>query len=86
LIDSFLRDRQGGGKTTLLQHLAQDGFAIAAEAATDVIATKQRQGVDEPWRDPSFIDAIARLQEERQVALGGSTRIQLYDHKEHPHE
>ena len=69
----------GGGKTTLLQHLAQDGFAIAAEAATDVIATKQRQGVDEPWRDPSFIDAIARLQEERQVALGGSTRIQLYD-------
>ena len=69
----------GSGKTTLLQHLAQDGFAIAAEAATDVIATKQRQGVDEPWRDPSFIDAIARLQEERQVALGGSTRIQLYD-------
>src|SRR5215469_10111677 len=69
----------GSGKTTLLQHLAQDGFAIAAEAATDVIATKQRQGVDEPWRDPSFIDAIVRLQEERQVALGGSTRIQLYD-------
>ena len=34
----------GSGKTTLLQHLAQDGFAIAAEAATDVIATKQRQG------------------------------------------
>jgi len=69
----------GGGKTTLLQHLAQDGFAIAAEAATDVIATKQRQGVDEPWRDASFIDAIARLQEERRVALGRSPRIQLYD-------
>ena len=69
----------GSGKTTLLQHLAQDGFPIAAEAATDVIATKQRQGVDEPWRDPAFIDAIAQLQEERQVALGGSARIQLYD-------
>jgi predicted ATPase len=69
----------GAGKTTLLQHLAHDGFAIAAEAATDLIATKHRQGVDEPWKDPSFIDAIARLQEERRVALGGSTRIQLYD-------
>jgi predicted ATPase len=69
----------GSGKTTLLQHLAEHGFAIAAEAATDVISQEQTQGVAAPWTDPSFIDAITRLQEERRVAMGESRPIQLYD-------
>jgi predicted ATPase len=69
----------GAGKTTLLQYLARDGFTIAAEAATDLIAEKQREGVKEPWREPSFIDSIARLQEARRLALSAATGPQLYD-------
>jgi predicted ATPase len=69
----------GAGKTTLLHELAQDGFSIAAEAATDVIAAKQRLGIHEPWKDPSFVDAIAQLQKARQLALADSAPIQLYD-------
>jgi len=69
----------GAGKTSLLRRLARDGFSIVAEAATDVIAAKQRVGVSEPWKDPLFVDAIAHLQRERQLTLGESARIQLYD-------
>jgi predicted ATPase len=42
------------------------GFAVVAEAATDVIALEQRRGVDEPWRDDGFVDKIVRLQRRRQ--------------------
>jgi len=69
----------GAGKTTLLQRLARDRFTIVAEAATDVIAIKQALGVSEPWKDPLFIDAIAHVQRDRQLALGESARVQLYD-------
>jgi predicted ATPase len=69
----------GAGKTTLLQRLAQDGLSIVAEAASDLIAARQRLGLSEPWKDPSFVDAIAHLQRERQITLGQSARIQLYD-------
>ena len=56
----------GAGKTAIIRQLELDGFSVVEEAATDVIATTQAQGV-EPWREPSFIDAIARLQKERQI-------------------
>ncbi len=79
-IDRFIfTGPPGAGKTTLLHELAQDGFSIAAEAATDVIAAKQRLGIHQPWQDASFVDAIAQLQRARQLALGDSAPIQLYD-------
>ena len=40
---------------------------MVEEAATDVIARQQAQGVAEPWTDPGFIDAIAELQRQRRL-------------------
>lgn len=63
----ILTGAPGAGKTTLLRYLAKEGFFVAEEAATDVIAREQQKGVPEPWTDPSFIDMILDLQEQRQI-------------------
>ena len=57
----------GAGKTTMIRQLELDGFSVVEEAATDVIVAAQAQGAVQPWTDPSFIDAIASLQRDRQV-------------------
>ena len=69
----------GSGKTTIIQQLAADGFATADETVTDLIAAWQREGADEPWTMPSFIDAIVDSQRERQISLGNTAGIQFYD-------
>ena len=57
----------GAGKTAILRALELDGFSVVEEAATDIIAAAQAGGTPEPWRDPCFIDAIARLQRDREI-------------------
>ena len=57
----------GAGKTAIIRHLELEGFSVIEEAATDFIAAVQARGVVDPWRDPSFIDAIARLQKQREI-------------------
>lgn len=57
----------GAGKTAVLRHLELDGFGVVEEAATDMIAAAHACGTDEPWRDPRFLDAIAKLQRDRQI-------------------
>jgi predicted ATPase len=57
----------GAGKTAIIRQLELDGFSVVEEAATDVIAAAHAQGTVEPWRHPSFIDAIAHLQRDRQI-------------------
>jgi predicted ATPase len=70
----------GSGKTTILRQLELDGFSIVEEAATDVIALAQAEGVSEPWRHPSFIDSVADLQKRRQLrASGEPDKIQFHD-------
>jgi predicted ATPase len=70
----------GAGKTAIIRQLELDGFGVVEEAATDVIATAHAQGTVEPWRDPSFIDAIARLQRERQIrASYQPDEVQFHD-------
>jgi predicted ATPase len=56
----------GAGKTSVLRALREQGFAVAQEAATDVIAREQERGVAEPWRHAGFLDKIACLQRQRQ--------------------
>src|SRR5689334_7827331 len=63
----ILTGAPGAGKTAILRQLELDGFGVVEEAATDVIAVGQARGSLEPWTDPSFIDAIAKLQRERQI-------------------
>lgn len=70
----------GAGKTAIVRQLELDGFSVVEEAATDVIAAAQDQGFPEPWTDLSFIDAVARLQRDRQMrASFQPDEIQFHD-------
>jgi predicted ATPase len=76
----ILTGAPGSGKTAILRQLELDGFSVVEEAATDLIALAQAQGVSEPWTHPSFIDLVADLQRRRQ--LRGSCEpngIQFHD-------
>jgi predicted ATPase len=57
----------GSGKTAIIRELEFDGFSVVEEAATDVIALRQAQGIAEPWTHPAFIDSVADLQRLRQL-------------------
>jgi predicted ATPase len=70
----------GSGKTAIIRQLELDGFSVVEEAATDVIAAWQAQGIEEAWKDPSFIDAIAKLQRDRQTrASRQPDEVQFHD-------
>lgn len=69
----------GSGKTAIIRQLELDGFAVVEEAATDVIALSQAQGIEEPWTDPSFIDSVADLQRQRLRASCRLGDIQFHD-------
>lgn len=58
----------GAGKTALIRRLEALGHDIAEEAATDVIAMAQADGVERPWEPPGFITDIAALQRHREAA------------------
>lgn len=66
----ILTGTPGSGKTAILRQLELDGLGVVEEAATDVIAVAQARGVDEPWQQSGFTDAIAALQRRRQLAAG----------------
>lgn len=67
----ILTGAPGAGKTVLLRALERAGCAVVEEAATDVIALRQAEGVAEPWTNPAFIDAIVDLQRARQARAVG---------------
>ena len=76
----ILTGAPGAGKTAILRQLELDGFGVVEEAATDLIALAQAQGIAELWMQPSFIDAIADLQRQRQVrASRQSDEVQFHD-------
>jgi predicted ATPase len=76
----ILTGTPGSGKTSTLQALKHQGYAVVEEAATDVIAREHRQGHLEPWRQPDFIDKIVRLQHQRQLATAKEpAALQFYD-------
>lgn len=64
----ILTGAPGSGKTAVLRRLELDGLGVVEEAATDVIALAQARGIDEPWQETGFTDAIAVLQRRRQLA------------------
>jgi predicted ATPase len=63
----ILTGAPGSGKTAIIRQPELDGFSGVEEAATDVIALQQAQGITEPWTHPSFIDSVADLQRQRQL-------------------
>ncbi|HTS60855.1 MAG TPA: AAA family ATPase [Candidatus Acidoferrales bacterium] len=70
----------GAGKTAIIRQLELDGFSVVEEAATDVIAAEHARGSAHPWAHPSFIDAIANLQKDRQIrASCQPDEVQFHD-------
>jgi predicted ATPase len=68
----------GAGKTSILRVLNEWGYPVVAEAATDVIASEQRRGVDEPWRDDGFLGKIVSLQRRRRQRACAA-KVQVHD-------
>lgn len=69
----------GAGKTVLLHALAARGWPVIEEAATDVIAALQADGIDQPWTREDFSDRIVALQQQRQQVTPADTAVQIYD-------
>jgi predicted ATPase len=72
----------GAGKTSVLSVLRQQGYAVVGEAATDVIASEQERGIDQPWLEAGFLDKITALQRRRladQPAAGAGPLAQVHD-------
>jgi predicted ATPase len=70
----------GSGKTTLLHALAEHGYAVVHEAATDVNLRLLAAGVAEPWLLPDFCDRIVAVQRQRQRApVPADVSVQLFD-------
>lgn len=65
----------GAGKTSVLRALEELGFPVVEEAATDVIGTEQRRGIEEPWQDDGFIDKIVELQCQRTTGAGAGVQV-----------
>jgi predicted ATPase len=59
----------GSGKTSVIRALELTGASVVSEAATDLIAFRQAQDDQEPWKHPHFIDDIVRLQKHRQIDM-----------------
>jgi predicted ATPase len=76
----ILTGTPGSGKTTILRHLGELGYATVGEAATEVIEREQALGRPEPWLHDDFIDQVVTLQRRSQAATpaGGAT-VQFYD-------
>jgi predicted ATPase len=76
----ILTGAPGAGKTVVIRQLELDGFSVVAEAATDIIALEQSRRIAEPWKHPSFIDAIVDLQKRRQLrASHEPDEVQFHD-------
>lgn len=76
----ILTGAPGAGKTAILRQLELEGYSVVEEAATDLIALSQAQGIAEPWTHSAFIDAVADLQRRRLTqssALPG--QVQFHD-------
>lgn len=76
----ILTGAPGCGKTSLIRILAEMGYCVSNEAATDIISSEQKLGNLTPWLSPSFIDNIVALQKERQTQMkNNGSAIQFFD-------
>jgi predicted ATPase len=75
----ILTGTPGSGKTSILRSLEVAGYAVVEEAATDIIALRQAQGIVEPHTHPAFIDDITNLQKHREMRIADASGVQFFD-------
>jgi predicted ATPase len=76
----ILTGAPGSGKTAILRKLEMEGFCVVEEAATDLIALRQAEGVAEPWMQPGFVEEVSRLQQRRLAVASQARRtVQFHD-------
>lgn len=76
----ILTGTPGCGKTSILRDLELRGYFVVEEAATDIIAIRQVQGIQAPWEHKNFIDDIIHLQKQREMQVAKiHTALQFYD-------
>src|SRR5260370_38877731 len=76
----ILTGTPGSGTTSIARRLEIGGYSIVEEAASDIIALQQANGLSEPWTVPSFIDDITNLQKQRQLQTSNpASELQFYD-------
>jgi predicted ATPase len=76
----ILTGTPGCGKTSIIRSLEFAGYLVVEEAATDIIALRNAQGIAEPHTQPSFVDDITNLQKQRQLGVASlESGIQFYD-------
>jgi len=76
----ILTGTPGCGKTSIIRSLEVAGYVVVEEAATDIIALRQAQGIADPHTSASFIDDITNLQKQRQIRVSDlRTEVQFYD-------
>ena len=76
----ILTGAPGSGKTSILRVLADMGYPVVEEAATDVNAEALARGEADPGADPLFIDRIARLQRQRRAGpVPAGAAVQVHD-------
>lgn len=75
----ILTGAPGVGKTTIVRLLETRGFAVVAEAASDIIAIEHALGNDEPWRAPTFVEQIVTLQQHREARSPDSDEPVFFD-------
>jgi predicted ATPase len=76
----ILTGTSGAGKTSIVRRLEMLGQVVVEEAATDIIALDQLEGIAEPWCKPDFIDRIVTLQRRRQTLMAGvPPSVQFFD-------
>jgi predicted ATPase len=75
----ILTGTPGCGKTSILRALEFAGYLVVEEAATDIIALRNAQGITEPHTYSSFVDDITNLQKLRQLRVAALEGIQFYD-------
>jgi predicted ATPase len=76
----ILTGAPGSGKTAILRNLQLQGFGVVEEAATDLIALRHAQGIDEPWIEPRFLSDLTGMQIRRQEEASGAPHtVQFHD-------
>lgn len=57
----------GSGKTSIINYIAQMGYAVMAESATEIIEKDIQKGIDKPWRANDYHSRVAALNKEKQL-------------------